>query len=128
MENIVITEIISIIRLINDTDYWFIFKWKFSEFKKIFSSSTVLSVIYFRSKKEKRRDRSRDKDEKKKKHRDRDREEKSSKETKVVRNYDEEEKQIEEDLSSGDDDDRPSGPPRPADDTNLQSVDMDMSD
>lgn len=79
-------------------------------------------------KKEKRRDRSRDKDEKKKKHRDRDREEKSSKETKVVRNYDEEEKQIEEDLSSGDDDDRPSGPPRPADDTNLQSVDMDMSD
>lgn len=46
----------------------------------------------------------------------------------MVRNYDEEEKQIEEDLSSGDDDDRPSAPPRPADDTNLQSVDMDMSD
>lgn len=48
---------------------------------------------------------------------------------KVVRDYDEEEKQIEEDYSSeDDDDDRRAGLPRPADDMNLQSVDMDMSD
>lgn len=92
MENIVIIEIIFYIRLIDDIDYWFIFKWKFSEFKKIFSLLIVLFVIYFRFKKEKRRDRSRDKDEKKKKYRDRDREEKFLKEIKVVRNYDEEEK------------------------------------
>ena len=45
----------------------------------------------------------------------------------MVRNYDEEEKQIEEDYSSGDDD-RPSALTRPADDANLTSVDMDMSD
>ena len=89
--------------------------------------------LFFRGRrdrdKRRERDRSRERErEKKKKHkeRSRDREEKV-KENKVSRNYDEEEK-LQDDYNSETDSSRPAETSIPADDSNLQPVDMDMSD
>lgn len=104
----------------------------------------IIMMNISRPRKDKKRDRSRDRDRdrdrekdrdgKKKRHKDKEKErdrddkhkETKSKDMKVVRNYDEEEKLLEN--SNSESEEKPAKSSVVATDSNLQTVDMDMSD